>query len=294
MYIALRHSPPDRWEGQKRILSNRKTSACGVRIVFKQRKCQNGFYQKREPPCGVRTGLKQKTRNHFYPQYAFYQTKKKPCAVRTGLNKQTLTKTHLYSKYICCLHPAFSLLSWWPRSGPTQHSHFYRGDRGVARLSIITSIGLAAGWLDPAVSVLSWWPRCGPTQHSHFHGGGRGVARLSILTSIVLAAEWPLRVTLPWVSMPPPLFDDFVLCWWCCPVGGFLVGVIFLLEFSCWCRFLVGMFLLVRFSCWQFLVGAVFLLAIPCWCDFFTGNSVFVGISQLVCVLGGGVLLLGP
>jgi hypothetical protein len=36
--------------------------------------------------------------------------------------------------------PAFSLLSWWPRSGTAQHSHFYRGGRGVARPNILTSI----------------------------------------------------------------------------------------------------------------------------------------------------------
>ena len=40
--------------------------------------------------------------------------------------------------------PAFSLLSWWPRSGPTQHSHFQRGGRGVARPSIITFIATTA------------------------------------------------------------------------------------------------------------------------------------------------------
>ena len=41
---------------------------------------------------------------------------------------------------------AFSLLSWWPQSGPVQHVHFYRGGRGVALVSILTSIGVAAEW----------------------------------------------------------------------------------------------------------------------------------------------------
>ena len=86
---------------------------------------------------------------------------------------------------------AFSLLSWRPRSAPTQHSRFYRSGRGMARPNILTSIVVAAEWPDPALSLLSWWPRSGPTQHYHFYRGGRGVARPSILTSIFLAAEWP-------------------------------------------------------------------------------------------------------
>ena len=38
---------------------------------------------------------------------------------------------------------AFSLLSWWPRSGPIQHSHFYRGGRGVAQFSGLNCIVVA-------------------------------------------------------------------------------------------------------------------------------------------------------
>jgi len=72
-----------------------------------------------------------------------------------------------------------------------QHSHFYRGGQGVARFSILTFIVVAAEWPDAAFSLLSWRPRSGPIQHSHFYRGGRGVARFSILTSNVVAAEWP-------------------------------------------------------------------------------------------------------
>ena len=50
-----------------------------------------------------------------------------------------------------CPDPALSLLSWWPRSGLTQHYHFYRGGRGVvdpavnyAQSNILTSIVAAA------------------------------------------------------------------------------------------------------------------------------------------------------
>ena len=86
--------------------------------------------------------------------------------------------------------PPFSGLSWRPRSGTTQHSHFYRGGRGVARPNILASIVVAAEWPDPTFLLLSWWSRSRPTQHSHFHRGGRGVARPSILTSIEAAAEW--------------------------------------------------------------------------------------------------------
>ena len=53
---------------------------------------------------------------------------------------------------------ACSLLSRWPRSGPIQHSHFYRGGRGVAPFSILTSIVVAAEWPDSAFSLLSWCP----------------------------------------------------------------------------------------------------------------------------------------
>ena len=39
---------------------------------------------------------------------------------------------------------AFSLVSWWPRSDLTQHSHFYRDARGVARVSVFAFIVVAA------------------------------------------------------------------------------------------------------------------------------------------------------
>ena len=47
---------------------------------------------------------------------------------------------------------AFSLLSWWPRRRPSQHSRFYRGGRGVAPSSIFTSIVVAAEWPESAIS----------------------------------------------------------------------------------------------------------------------------------------------
>ena len=50
--------------------------------------------------------------------------------------------------------PAFSFLSWWPRSGPTLNSHFYRAGRRVAGSSILTAILVAAEWPDPALSLL--------------------------------------------------------------------------------------------------------------------------------------------
>ena len=36
--------------------------------------------------------------------------------------------------------------SWWPRSGPIQHSHLECGGRGVARFSILNSNAVAAEW----------------------------------------------------------------------------------------------------------------------------------------------------
>ena len=72
---------------------------------------------------------------------------------------------------------AFSLLSWWPRSGPMQHSHFYRGGRGVARFSIPTSIVVAAEWPDSAFSLLSWWhPGTEPCKNPRLLGRRRYVA----------------------------------------------------------------------------------------------------------------------
>ena len=73
-------------------------------------------------------------------------------------------------------------------SEPTQHSHFYRDSRGVARLNIITSIVVAAEWPDATFSLLSWWPQSGPTRYSHFYHRGRGVARSNILTSTAVVA----------------------------------------------------------------------------------------------------------
>jgi hypothetical protein len=88
-----------------------------------------------------------------------------------------------------------------------QHSHLYRGGRGVARFSILTSIVVAQEWPDSAFSLLSWRPRSGPMQHSHFYRGGRGVARFSIPTSIVVAAEWPDSAfsLLSWWSRSGPI-----------------------------------------------------------------------------------------
>ena len=59
----------------------------------------------------------------------------------------------------------FSLSSWWPRGGLRQHSHIYRGGRGVARSTSILTFVMVAG--------------NGPSQHSQFDHGGRGVAQVS-------------------------------------------------------------------------------------------------------------------
>ena len=55
----------------------------------------------------------------------------------------------------------------------------------MARVSILTSVVVAAEWPDLAFSFLSCWPRSGPSQHSRFYRGGCGVARSRIFIFIV-------------------------------------------------------------------------------------------------------------
>ena len=74
-----------------------------------------------------------------------------------GTNKQKLPTWHAYhfitynennegSILRTDWRTEIKLLSWWPRSGTSQHSRFYRGGRGVARVSILTSIVATAEW----------------------------------------------------------------------------------------------------------------------------------------------------
>ena len=69
--------------------------------------------------------------------------------------------------------PASSFRSRWPRSGPTQISHFYCDGRGVDRTSIFISIVIAAAGPNPDFSLLSRLPLQGSTQHSLFYCGSR-------------------------------------------------------------------------------------------------------------------------
>ena len=90
-----------------------------------------------------------------------------------------LTSRSPHSHFHCGVRadPAFSLPSWCPRSGPTQHSHLHRVGRGVADPRILILFVVGTEW---------------PIPHSHFYRGGRGVGDPRILTSIVVSAEWPI------------------------------------------------------------------------------------------------------
>ena len=109
-----------------------------------------------------------------------------------------VTQIHLITSIVvtaACPDSAFSLLAWWPRSDPSQHSHFCRGHRGVTPSSILISTVVALEGREPAFSLRSWCPRRNrtsilssfvaeaeePIQHPYFKRGDRGVPEPALL-----------------------------------------------------------------------------------------------------------------
>jgi hypothetical protein len=107
---------------------------------------------------------------------------------------------------------AFAASSWWPRSSSIQHSHFYRGGRGMARFSILTSIVVAAAWLDQPPSTPE--PRPSPSIAQalslplapHFSFAAPPPSPHLLLHSVTAPAAEPVpafSIALPLARAPP-------------------------------------------------------------------------------------------
>ena len=109
------------------------------------------------------------------------------------------TRPSAYPPIHKCLDSTLSFLSWWPQSGSTHGSHFYRGGRVAGyeeTKNENADIVVAAEWHKFNILTFIVWQRSRPIMTSHLYRGGRGVLQFNIFTFIVVAAEWPNKQTI--------------------------------------------------------------------------------------------------